>query len=191
MEDSVVESIGDYESLVKKYTSGLAVVFFAPWAASSVALSTAAATAAKASGVPLVTLDLSEPEVEEIAVDLGVSQPGAAFLYHSGLKVSDLSSPTTGPELAAALTDLATGKLTPTTEGDDGEGDAQDFVRLKYSETAKGQSVLGGAEAGCCGGGRDYAAVSRLVGYDEAALRSEANLVWWQAVGGGGGGCIC
>ena len=45
-----------------------------------------------------------------------------------------------------------------------------------YRETALGNSVLGGSSAGCCGGGRDYSAVSRLVGYEGAALESSANL---------------
>ena len=49
-------------------------------------------------------------------------------------------------------------------------------MRDEYKATALGSNVLGGAAAGCCGGGRDYAAVARLVGYDGSAASSEANL---------------
>jgi hypothetical protein len=51
--------------------------------------------------------------------------------------------------------------------------DAQQVVRDEYKATALGSNVLGGEAAGCCGGGRDYAAVARLVGYGDQAATSE------------------
>ena len=51
--------------------------------------------------------------------------------------------------------------------------DALQVVRDEYKATALGASVLGGAASGCCGGGRDYAAVAKLVGYGDHAASSE------------------
>jgi len=193
-----VESLEDYEAMVAAHPAGLAVVFFAPWSTSSVELAAAASAAAQDTPgvVKFVGLDLSDAQVEGLAVDLGVSEPPTAFFYRLGVKAAELSgAAATGAAVAAAMADLAKAKAAASFpasnkvaeksklenggangEGKGGEEDALQFVRDKYSETALGKSVLGGDKAGCCGGGRDYSAVSRLVGYDESALNSEANL---------------
>mmetsp|Transcript_23015 Transcript_23015/g.61102 ORF Transcript_23015/g.61102 Transcript_23015/m.61102 type:complete len:326 (+) Transcript_23015:182-1159(+) len=134
--------------------------------------------------VNVCKVNMGESEGEDAAVAMGVREPGAIFLYHEGDQVEGRTHDDDPRMLRNALTTL-TRRVKSKTDGGDGStgltGDTnaeRDAIRDMYAKTAEGQDMLGSSLAGCCGGGRDYGAVSQRVGYSAAdvAAGGGANL---------------
>lgn len=179
--------LNDEDELKAKITEGsTAIYFFADWEPKCKAfLATFDELSADFDGlVTLCKVDMGESEGEDAAVAMGVREPGAIFLYHEGAQVEARSHDDEPRMLRNALTALTRRKKVKTGT-DDGsaalagdENAERDAIRDMYAKTAEGQDMLGSTLAGCCGGGRDYAAVSQRVGYSAAdvAAGGGANL---------------
>ena len=155
VKEYIIESTEDYEAAIAE--SPRFVVFFKAGfdtASEALASKVELELAPKFSGrVGLCVLDLEE---DEFCVDLGVSNPGTAFFYRAGKKVGTIDGKASYEAVSAAMAELSQDFESGPAPGLDDRG----YIRLEYSKTANGQSVHGGMSGGCCGGGRDYAAVS-------------------------------
>jgi len=123
-------------------------------------------TAAFSVPVTICKVDLEDAELEEFAMDLGVSEPGMVVIYVDGEKQATLTSCKDPDDLIDVVEDCL-----------HQPAGNKDSIRAAYEQTVDGQSILGGG-GGCCGVGRDYDAISRQVGYTDEEIRLGA-------VGGG------
>ena len=106
----IIDSIEAFEKAVAT-SARTAFLFKASWDNSSVILANELESNGAFSSdesVQVAVLDLGDDDVASFALDLGVSVPGTAMLYRSGVKVSMLA-PATKKNLAQALEDLKQG----------------------------------------------------------------------------------
>ena len=121
--------------------------------------------------VKFCSIDMDSSDGEELAIELGVSEPGTVLFFHQGLPVGKQLSAPNEATLRESLVSLQRLSSHIGSMKDDAQRDA---VREAYAQTAEGRSVLGGASAGCCGGGRDYDEVSTRMGYSQADIAAGA-----------------
>mmetsp|Transcript_10132 Transcript_10132/g.12295 ORF Transcript_10132/g.12295 Transcript_10132/m.12295 type:complete len:317 (-) Transcript_10132:377-1327(-) len=168
MTEFIVESTTDLDAAISS-SQRLIVLFSASWDAASTALAeeidNRVSDPSLKTQMNFIDLSLDDSFAEDIAMELGVSNPGAVLAYRSGVKMN-LPNEVTASNIASVIEQLSQ------------DEDVMQAIRDEYSRTATGTSVLGGSAAGCCGGGRDYSAVSKVVGYSETAMSvgGEANL---------------
>lgn len=106
----IIDSIEAFENAVAT-SARITFLFKASWDTSSVVLADALESNGAFSldeSVQVAVLDLGDDDVASFALDLGVSVPGTAMLYRSGVQVSTLA-PATKETLAQALEDLKQG----------------------------------------------------------------------------------
>jgi hypothetical protein len=163
----IIESMDDLNAAINS-SERLIVLFSASWDKSSTSLAETIETELSNGSFTINFIDLSldESSTEDIAMDMGISNPGAVLMYRSGVKMNMPCEGVNSTNISQLINELSK------------DEDMLQAVREEYARTAQGSNVLGGAAAGCCGGGRDYNKVSSIVGYSEDAMAvgGEANL---------------
>lgn len=110
MAELIIDSMENFEQAVAT-SLRISFLFKASWDASSVDLAEALDSNGPLSSegdVKVKVLDLGDEDVASFALDLGVSMPGTAMLYRSGVKVAMLA-PATKETLTQALAELKEG----------------------------------------------------------------------------------
>lgn len=166
MTEFIIDSLADLEAAINA-SSRLVLIFSASWDKTSTTLveDIEKMLEGNSMNINFIDLSLDDSTTEDIAMEMGVSNPGAVFMFRSGVRMN-FPGEVSKENIASLIENLSN------------EEDLSQAIREEYARTATGSDVLGGSAAGCCGGGRDYTAVSNQVGYSESAMAvgGEANL---------------
>lgn len=168
MTEFIIDSMSDLDAAINS-SERIIILFSASFSESSIELAKQIETRLEndtsLNQINFIDLSLDDASIEEIAMEMGVSEPGAVFMYRSGVQMK-LPQAVNSSNIDQYINDLNLNE------------ELLAAVREEYARTAQGSSLIGGAAAGCCGTGRDYGKVSSVVGYSKEAMDvgGEANL---------------